>query len=53
MTPYRLSITASSDPYPIYRRMRDEDPVHYSDSEDIWVLTRYKDVSGAFKDWRK
>ena len=52
MTPYRLSITASSDPYPTYRRMRDEDPVHYSEPEDVWVLTRYKDVSAAFRDWR-
>ena len=52
MTPYELSITASSDPYPTYRLMRDEDPAHYSQHEDVWVLTRYKDVSDAFKDWR-
>ena len=52
MIPYTLSITASNDPYPTYRRMRDEDPVHYSAPEDVWVLTRYKDVSTAFRDWR-
>lgn len=52
VTPYRLSLTASSDPYPTYRRMRDEDPAHYSETEDVWVLTRYSDVSDAFRDWR-
>ena len=52
MTPYRLSIVATDDPYPVYARMRNEDPAHYSDVEDIWVLTRYQDVSNAFRDWR-
>jgi cytochrome P450 len=32
--------------------MRSEDPAHYSESEDIWVLTRYADCSAAFKDWK-
>ena len=51
MRPYRLSIVATDDPYPFYRRMRDEDPAHYSRPEDTWVLARYTDVSQAFKDW--
>ncbi len=52
MTPYRLSLTALADPYPAYREFRDRDPAHYSAPEDIWVLTRYADVSRAFQDWR-
>ena len=52
MTPYRLSIASSDDPYPAYRVLRDSDPVHYSPPEDIWVLTRFEDVSKAFRDWR-
>ncbi len=33
-----------SDPYPIYRRMRERDPVHRSNLVGGWVLTRYADV---------
>lgn len=49
---YKLDIIADKDPYPAYRWLRDHDPAHYSPSEDIWVLTRYEDVSNAFKDWK-
>lgn len=52
MTPYRLSLPSEDDPYPAYRGFRDRDPAHYSAPEDIWVLTRYADVSHAFQDWR-
>src|SRR5512140_4000020 len=31
--------------------MRDTDPAHYPATEDIWVMTHFKDVSDAFKDW--
>jgi cytochrome P450 len=33
-----------ADPFPIYRRMQDEDPVHWSPRLKSWVLTRYDDV---------
>jgi len=33
-----------SDPFPLYARLRDEDPVHWSASLKAWVLTRYDDV---------
>jgi cytochrome P450 len=49
---YPLNIVATDDPYPTYKWMRDEDPAHYSEPEDVWVLTRYADCSAAFKDWK-
>lgn len=49
---YPLNIIATDDPYPTYKWMRDEDPAHYSETEDVWVLTRYADCSAAFKDWK-
>lgn len=49
---YTLDLIAANDPYPRYRWLRDEDPAHYSEVEDIWVLTRYEDVANAFKDWK-
>lgn len=33
-----------ADPFPLYRRMQDEDPAHWSPRLKGWVLTRYEDV---------
>ena len=32
------------DPFPLYARLRDEDPAHWSPLLKGWVLTRYEDV---------
>ncbi len=32
------------DPFPLYARLQDEDPVHWSPALRAWVLTRYDDV---------
>jgi cytochrome P450 len=37
------------DPFTVYRRLRDEDPVHKS-PHGFWVLTRFQDVFEAVKD---
>jgi cytochrome P450 len=29
------------DPFPVFRRLRDHDPVHWSRSLHAWVVTRY------------
>ncbi|NDD31138.1 MAG: cytochrome P450, partial [Proteobacteria bacterium] len=41
-----------ADPYAVYRVLRTEDPVHWSDAWDAWFLTRYDDVAAALKDPR-
>jgi cytochrome P450 len=33
-----------ADPYPLYRRLRSEDPVHWDPYLHAWVVTRYDDV---------
>jgi len=33
-----------ADPYPLFRRLRDEDPVHWDPFLHAWVVTRYADV---------
>jgi hypothetical protein len=38
------------DPYPVYRRLREEFPVHYEASRDFFVLSRYEDVLAALQD---
>jgi cytochrome P450 len=37
------------DPYPVYRRCRDEDPLHYNAEHDFWVLTRHADIQHAVR----
>jgi cytochrome P450 len=41
-----------ADPYPAWERLREEDPVHWSESLGGWVLTRYADVRAALADVR-
>jgi len=38
--------------YPLFKRMRLEDPVHYCESGGYWILTRYRDVEAALRDER-
>lgn len=33
-----------ADPYPLFARLRDEDPVHWNEPYQLWVITRYADV---------
>jgi cytochrome P450 len=40
----------TSDPFRVYRRMRDEAPVHHSERWGWWVLTRFEDVRAAALD---
>jgi pimeloyl-[acyl-carrier protein] synthase len=40
------------DPHPVFHRLRAEDPVHYSPTVGVWVLTRYADVMTALRDPR-
>jgi len=39
-----------ADPYPMYRRLREQDPVHWSPRLKAWVLTRYDDVKRVLLD---
>jgi cytochrome P450 len=40
------------DPYPTWRLLRENDPVHYFDGLNLWILTRFEDVHNAFRDDR-
>jgi len=41
-----------SDPYPLYRHLRENDPVQRNPFFDGWSLSRYKDVVAILKDPR-
>jgi cytochrome P450 len=38
------------DPYPTYKRLRDECPVYYNERHGFWGVSRYADVDAALKD---
>jgi cytochrome P450 len=40
-----------NDPYPTYRRLRDEAPVYYSERYDFYALSRHADVTAAYKNF--
>ncbi len=41
-----------TDPYPAYDRLRVESPIHWEDTLDRWILTRYADVAACLRDPR-
>lgn len=38
-----------ANPYPLYHRLRSEDPVHWDPFLHAWVVTRYADVINVFQ----
>lgn len=47
--PYSPAVDA--DPFPAYRRLRDEFPCFWSKEAGMWVLSRYADIVTALNDW--
>jgi cytochrome P450 len=47
--PYDTAINA--DPYPTYRRLRDEAPIYHNERFDLWALSRHADVEKALVNW--
>lgn len=48
--PYSPAIDA--DPFPAYRRLRDEFPCFWSPEAGMWVLSRHADIVTALNDWQ-
>ncbi len=48
--PYSPAVDA--DPFPYYRRLRDEFPCYWSKEAGMWVLSRYADLVTALNDWQ-
>jgi cytochrome P450 len=46
--PYDVEINA--DPYPVFRRLREESPLYYNDRYDFYAVSRYEDVERGFVD---
>jgi len=50
--PSLLDPVTIANPYPLYHRLREEDPVHWDEDLQTWVLTRYQDVEALLHDPR-
>ena len=47
--PYDVEL--NRDPYPAFRRIREEAPLYYNDRHDFFALSRYADVDAALVDF--
>ncbi len=47
--PYSAAVDA--DPFPAYRRLREEFPCFWSEEANAWVLSRFSDIVTALNDW--
>jgi len=48
--PYDFDIDA--DPYPVWKRLRDEAPLYYNEKYGFYALSRYADVEPGLVDWQ-
>ena len=48
--PYDFDI--DSDPYPVWKRLRDERPLYYNEQYDFYALSRFDDVEKCLVDWK-
>ncbi|QFG20165.1 cytochrome P450 [Actinomadura sp. WMMB 499] len=42
----------TNDPYPTYRRLREEAPLYYNEKHDFYAVSRYEDIERGLPDWR-
>ncbi|MGP0030476.1 MAG: cytochrome P450 [Acidimicrobiales bacterium] len=45
-----IDVDIDTDPYAIWRRLRDEAPVYHNERFDFWALSRFADVEAAHRD---
>jgi cytochrome P450 len=46
--PYDVEL--NTDPYPMFRRLREEAPLYYNEQHDFYALSRFADVNSALVD---
>jgi cytochrome P450 len=46
--PYSMDF--ATDPYPVYKQLRDEAPVYFHEGLNFWAISRYADVVAAHQD---
>jgi cytochrome P450 len=49
---YLGDTSSSSDPYPLYARLREIEPVHWSQTHGYWIVTTHAEAEECFRDAR-
>jgi cytochrome P450 len=47
-----FDVDIDTNPHPVWRRLRDEQPLYRNDALDFWALSRYADVEALHRDPR-
>ena len=45
-------VELNADPYPMFKRFRDEAPLYYNEAHDFYALSRFDDVNRALVDYQ-
>ncbi len=48
----QYSAEINADPYPVYRRLREEAPLYYNETHDFFAVSRFEDVEKGLLDAR-
>jgi hypothetical protein len=48
--PYDFEI--DTDPYPVWKQLRDEAPLYYNEKYDFFAVSRFADVERCSRDWK-
>jgi cytochrome P450 len=46
----QYSVEINADPYPVYRRLREEAPIYYNEKHDFFAVSRFEDVEKGLLD---
>ena len=46
----QYSVEINANPYPVYRRLREETPLYYNDTHDFFAVSRFEDVEKGLLD---
>jgi cytochrome P450 len=46
----QYSVEINADPYPVYRRLREEDPIYHNEELDFFAVSRFADVEKGLLD---
>jgi len=44
------AVEINTDPYPVYRRLREEAPLYYNEPHDFYAVSRFEDVERGLRD---
>ena len=47
-----FDVEIDDNPYPVWKRMREEAPLYYNEKYNFYALSRYEDVARELPNWQ-